>query len=412
MHIAVLAEPDSFHTRKWTSALLALGLKVTVFSFSEYQLPHVPCVQVKPRLSWRGKLSYFSYLSSGDRLREALLAHRIDIVNPIDVTPFGVWARRAGLHPIMAVAMGADILEYSPRDGEEVAPERLWSRSLSGKATWKERLQYPLKQWLFRREVFKALHAADMVSGDNRVLVDAMRQWFAVPAHKSYLNRWGVEPALFEMSEEQEQRIRQTYGLAPGQGLLLSPRGIKPIYQGDIILEAFAMLLRSGALGHTRVIMLSAGYAVPVAMDREAKALESAFPQFSLIREVIPREDMCLLWNFTDVFVSAPVYDGYSNALSEGRYIGAIPVVNDTPATREVMQDGLHGRVVQPFTPDNLALSIKEIWESLDQWKAHSARQNREWVEEEAMLSVNMQEFVHKAHILLEEFRAGAQKTL
>lgn len=401
----MLAQPDSFHTRKWTKALQDAGAKVTVFSMSPGKIEGVSCVQVRPRWAHKGELTYASFLGSGDRLRAALLEHGVELANPIDVTPYGVWARRARLSiPVLAIAMGADILEYPPKDAPgQVPPERLWSRGNSGPASWAERVRYPVKQWLFRREVAKALARADFVTADNRVLVEAMRNWFGVAEERSVLNRWGVEPELFDLTAEETAQTREHFGIREGQRLLLSPRGIKPVYQGDVILEAFGSLLTSGVLGNARVIMLSAGYAVPPDLDRQARALEAAFPQFSLIRTAIPREEMCRLWTLTDVFVSAPVYDGYSNALSEGRYVGAIPVVNDTPATREVMTDGEHGRVVIPFEAEELAAVIHEIWTDLPAWKARCAPANRAWVAGEAMLEVNIRRFLDLAGSLLKK---------
>ncbi len=403
MHIGVLAQPDSFHTRKWTKALQDAGAKVTLFSMSPGKIEGVPCVQVRPRWTRGGELTYASFLGTGDRLRAAMQEHNVDIANPIDVTPYGVWTRRANLLiPVLAIAMGADILEYPPK-GEpgQVPPERLWSRGKIGPATWLEQARYPLKQWLFRREVAKVLERAEFITGDNWVLVEAMRNWFGVPEERSALNRWGVEPELFDLTDAEIAATRERFGVKDGQRLLLSPRGVKPVYQGDVILDAFEVLLKNGSLGDARVIMLSAGYAVPSDLDQQARALEAAFPQFSLIRTAIPREEMCRLWTLADVFVSAPVYDGYSNALSEGRYIGAIPVVNDTPATREVMKDGEHGRVVVPFKAEPLAAAISEIWTDLPAWKATCAPVNRAWVVKEAMLSVNIRSFLNLAEDLL-----------
>lgn len=412
MHFAVLAEPDSFHTQKWTQALLNAGQQVTVFSFSRKTVPEVSCIRVTPRFTFRGNITYFSYLGSGKRLRKALLAHKVDIVNPINITPYGVWARKAKLGPILSVAMGSDILEYPPKDEVQIATERLWMRTQGGQLGWLEKLQMPIKKWLFRREVRKALAASDFVTGDNMVLVDAVRNWFHVAPEKSSLNRWGIEPELFEMSQAEEERIRKTYHIPRGQALLTSPRGIKAIYQGDIILEAIDRLLRAGKLAHTRILMLSAGYAVPDEIEKKAAQLERDFPQFSLIRNSIPREDMCLLWNLTDAFVSAPVYDGYSNALSEGRYIGAVPIVNDTPATREVMKDGIHGKVVIPFTPEQLADSVEEVMENVAKWQGRVEFVNREWVEKEATLSVNIRAFIQQAKELLENPAGRGKKSL
>ena len=97
MHIGVVAPPESFHTQKWVSGLLAAGADVTTFSFTPGQIPGVNAVQIPPRFTRKGELTYLSYLAGGPALRQALKTHQIDVVNPLNVTPFGVWAYLSGV---------------------------------------------------------------------------------------------------------------------------------------------------------------------------------------------------------------------------------------------------------------------------------------------------------------------------
>ncbi|MFK7971256.1 MAG: glycosyltransferase, partial [Bacteroidia bacterium] len=253
MHIAVLCDPASFHTQKWAQALQRNGAEVTVFSFSKEKVEGVNCVQIKP---WGGRLSYAAFLRSGKTLRAALEAHKVDVLNPINITPYGVLAARSGFRPIAAVSMGADILEYPP--SRKAAPGVAWMQTnppgLFGKLTNRLRHRY------FRKLVKEALDAASFVTGDNLVLVHAVRDWFDIPEGKLQLNRWGAEPALFDVSEADKQSLREQFGIEEGQAVVLSPRGMKPIYQGELILEAYERLLNEGR--KEKFIMLSAGYAI------------------------------------------------------------------------------------------------------------------------------------------------------
>ncbi|MEL6134653.1 MAG: glycosyltransferase, partial [Bacteroidota bacterium] len=134
MHIGVLSDPDNFHTRKWVKGLLSQGAKVTVFSFFEGEIPGATCIRIPPQRTIQGKITYFSYLYSHEALSEALLAHKIDILNPINVTPYGVWGARTGFKPLVQIAMGADILEYPPSLDELSLPvHRLYSSNRTQK---------------------------------------------------------------------------------------------------------------------------------------------------------------------------------------------------------------------------------------------------------------------------------------
>jgi len=116
---------------------------------------------------------------------------------------------------------------------------------------------------------------------------------------------------------------------------------------------------------------------------------------------VIPREQACHLWNLTDVFISAPVYDGYSNALSEGRFAGAIPVANNIPATQELLVHQENAWITDPFIPENLATDLAIILKDLPAWKQQFATKNRAWILENAHLKSNMKAFVEACENLL-----------
>lgn len=397
MRIAILASPTNFHTQKWAQGLLRAGAKVYVFSFESGKIPGTTCVQLTPSFTFRGNFTYLSYIYGGYQLRQALVAHQIDLLNPINITPFGVWGKQSGFRPMVSLAMGADILEYPPRLGDRDIPlDRIYDShrlTLPGKANqW----LYSLKWRYFRRHIHAALHHSDYVLGDNLQLTQAVANWFDMPPERVQLNRWGIEPALFQSSTDLIHRLRQRYGLREGEALILSPRGLKPVYQGDVILQGFAQLLAQG-FTHAKLMVLSAGYGVPASLDQQASALMDQYPTFIYEPDLITREEMAALWTLTDAFVVAPVYDGYSNALSEGRYIGAVPFVNDIPAHQEIMQPETHGIFVHPFSAAHLATAIRTYWSEHSERHVSMAQANRRWIMENALFEANMKAFVSLA---------------
>ncbi len=399
MHIGVIAPPESFHTQKWVAGLCAAGADVTTFSFTPGQVPGVNAVQVMPRFTHKGELTYLSYLTGGKRLKSALEAHQVDIVNPLNVTPFGVWALQSGVRPLVNVAMGADILEYPPERSMAIADSRRWEsqgesssrlQKLTGQAKWHG----------FRFWVNKALHASDLITGDNLQLVHAVRDWFGVPAERVKLNRWGIEPELFGSSIEVQAQLREMLELKPGQPLVLSPRGVKPVYQADIILEAFETLLKEGKTD-AKLVVLSTGYQSAPGLHEQASRLHKAYADFHYQTELIPREWMSQLWLMTDAFVNIPAYDGFSNALNEGRYASAIPILNDIPAHREIAEEGSHALYVKPLTSEKLAQKISEALVALPELRPRIATANRSWVETHAMFAHNMAHLVTRMENLL-----------
>ncbi len=404
MHLGLLSDPNHFHTRKWAKGLLNAGHKLTVFSFFEGQIPGATCVKISPPFTYKGRITYFSYFFAHQALLKALKKVDLDFLISIHVTPYGVWAARTGFRPLVHIAMGADILEYPPRLSQlDIPRERLYSsNSLHIPPPFHSTL-WPMKWNIFRRNVAMALRKADFVLGDNRLLVDALHRWFQVPMNKIQLNRWGIERDLFEIEEKALSRLRSRWKIKAGRKVVLAPRGLKPVYQGDLILKAFEKILFQGE-NHLHFVMLSAGYQAPEEVDIRARKLDDHYDNFTYVQSLIPREEMGAVWSLTDAFVIAPVYDGYSNALSEGLYVGAIPFLSDIPAHREVIEEGVKARLLSPFSVGGLADELEQFKEEEGKWKAECSAHNREWIEKHAMLDNNIERFVEA----LEKIKMGS----
>ncbi|MCI4667871.1 MAG: glycosyltransferase [Bacteroidia bacterium] len=394
MHIAVLSDPNHFHTQKWVRGLLNAGMQVSVFSFFEGKIEGAECVRIQPKFLLNGKITYFSYLGAAGALRKELVDRKVDVLNPVNVTPYGVWGERSGFKPLVHMAMGADILEYPPRLSDlSISAERLYDSNSLGIPSTIQRILFPVKWQIFRQNVARALKSAALSVGDNIQLVEAMRDWFNIPENHLRLNRWGIEEEFFAIEQEELESMRTELGIRKDARLLLSPRGLKPVYQGDIILKAFGNLLEKG-VDSIHFVVLSAGYAAPNEVQGLAEKLDHTYENFTFVKDLIPREKMGALWKLTDAFVIAPVYDGYSNALNEGRYVGSVPILNDIPAHREMMMHNENCWMVSDFSEASLEKAIEDVFSDFDKLKTRFAISNLEWVEREAMFPRNIELFL------------------
>ncbi|MEM9987633.1 MAG: glycosyltransferase, partial [Bacteroidota bacterium] len=301
--------------------------------------------------------------------------------------------------PLACVAMGADVLEYPPHISQAVAADRRWESA--GSLGPRQRLIQQMKWHFFRHQVRRTLRASQLVTGDNLELVRAVRDWFHIHPDRLQLNRWGIEPELFQADLTLQEKLRQQMKLDPGQRMILSPRGLKPVYQADVVLGGFQRLLEAGD-SQTKLVVMGTGYQTPPHLDQWAHELHQKYPNFHYQRDLLPREWMPQLWQITDAFVNLPAYDGFSNALNEGRYAGAVPIVNDIPAHREVCEDGIHAYYLDEATADGLASYLQGLIPRLDSAKALLAAQNQQWVKAQAVLLPNMKKMREWMQDLLE----------
>jgi hypothetical protein len=258
----------------------------------------------------------------------------VQILHPLHLTPFGSWGLLAatGL-PIVAAAMGADVLDYPPNPAQ--APfwqGRQWESEGNTRAPGK--LPGLLRWAWYRRQVRQVVQRSHLLTADNQTLCNALKEWFRSQADQVQLLRWGVDVEQAHPQPTVQQALLQRLGIPETQPFFLSVRGLKPIYQPDYIRALAAAYYRAG--GGWPIVILKGPYDVPTAELEAHRALLQSFPNLRLVEATLaPGEVQQLMWSATAV-LNVPVYDGYSAALAEARYAGCIPVVNRIAAHTEL----------------------------------------------------------------------------
>lgn len=395
VRIGILSQATNFHCQKWAIALQKAGFEVVVFSLENAQIPNVKVIPL-----YNGRYNYFTFWKTRKLLKKAILQEKIDILNPMHLTPFGTWARWAntGL-PIIAQAMGADVLEYAPEHEPvyNLIQQRGWVKTNESP---KRNAIQELKHRYFTKQVQKFCNIADYLIPDNEWIAYGLENWFGVPQKKYHVAYWGIEPEKFDLvSEQDKEYINHLLQLKSYQKVVLSPRGIKPIYQADIIFDAFREL--SSLWGdRVKFVMLGASYGGnPQFIDKiqDYAKQNSNFIYLSYL----PVSRMPALWKLTDVFVSAPIYDGYSAALAEGRYAGAIPIVNHTPATENLIFNGKNGFILRSFNVKKLASVLNATLQNIHELKPKFAEYNQKWTLENGLFIHTVTKFEQTAKKLL-----------
>lgn len=384
MKIAILSQPSNFHCQKWARALQKQGNEVLICSLENHSLPDVEtvCLQ-KNKPTW----TYSDFWFSGQKLREVLKQEQVDIVHPLHLTPYGTWARWAGVRPCIAAAMGADVFEYLPYNAIPALFYRNWSEQMPQKNSLFKKINKAVKKKYFTYQVQKVLQFSDFITADNQALIDALVNYFHVPENKLRLQRWGIEEELFQNIDPQAQCLFfQEHQLSLEKPIVLSPRGLMPIYQGDIILQALEKLLSLKVSKEWQFVVLSAGYPIPNPLLKYIHTLESKYSHLRVIKKQISREQTVYLWKQTKAFISAPIYDGYSAAVAEGRYVGAIPILNNIPANREVVRNGENGIIIDNFKPETLFQTLHEVLQNFSAYYEKFGVINKTWMQSHGLL--------------------------
>lgn len=304
LSIAFIADPNSVHVQRWVEQFVRRGHRITLLvpRGTEVKLDYSPDVAVeryRPHTDWRP--SQLGLVGTGLSVRRAVRRVRPDVLHVHHLTINGLRAWMSGFHPYVVTVWGNDVL-IDPRRSRR---SRLLARL--------------------------SLHAADLVTGISRHVVDAAVEFGARPERSRVLH-FGIDVDRFSPGPAPDE-LRRRLGLENCR-VIFSPRIIEPLYRHDVVLEALASLPEDVHLLMTR-------YA---AMPSEVAAVERLIAERGLGGRVhlvpgIPYAEMPDYCRLADVVVSVPESDAGPVTLVEALAVGRPVVVSDLPPVREWMAE-------------------------------------------------------------------------
>ncbi|MGR6086929.1 MAG: glycosyltransferase family 4 protein [Arcticibacter sp.] len=98
---------------------------------------------------------------------------------------------------------------------------------------------------------------------------------------------------------------------------------------------------------------------------------------------------LCEVLQYSHIYVSAPLTEGFSSSLMESMACGCLPVVSDLPANRALIQHGTNGYLFIPMDSASLVKSLVQAIEYFPQMSL-AVDSNRRFVEAQANVKTNM----------------------
>lgn len=222
-------------------------------------------------------------------------------------------------------------------------------------------LYYPADRWLLRRfprviavsEEIRQTLIGSGTSPDRVVTV---------------LN--GIDPARFAHTPGRGAGVRRELGLSDSSILIGSVGRLEPQKRYDLLIEAFATIQHR--FPSARLIIAGDG------SQREALAsLISArglAPRCTLAGH---RQDIVELLHAMDLFVQSSDYEGTPNVVLEAMAVQRPVVATTAGGTAQLIEDGVHGRLVPPGRPDLLAAAVCQALDdrpSMNRWAIAARR--------------------------------------
>ena len=303
LRVLVLGWPNSTHVSSWAEAVRRAGHEVHVAGRDAPQLPPSEGASV---LAWEGPPLVRSL-----RLSRAVgaLARELepDLVHAHWLPEFGWIAAREGLRPLVVSAWGSDVFGV---------------------------------RGLGRRRSRHALAGAQLVLADSADLAQATSE-LGGGIHVEVI-RWGLD--LQRFSPGDASTARASLGVPADGPLVVSVRGVDPLYNPELVVEAFARLRRRRP--DARLLLKNPDATAAPAAER-----------VTIIGNV-PAEQMPDVYRAADAVVSLASSDSSPRSVWEALACARPVVVSDLPWAREELEHGRDALVV-PLDADEVAAAIE-----------------------------------------------------
>jgi glycosyltransferase involved in cell wall biosynthesis len=219
--------------------------------------------------------------------------------------PFATLAMLAGARPLVAQAWGSDVY-------------------LAGRR--------------HRIEMRVTLRQSAIAMADSAHLLERLKH-FGPRSMRTMLVNWGVDLEAFRVPTDAERAaLKAELGLGPGP-VILSPRGLKDIYNPDVVVGAFARVRE--AVPDAQLVLKHGG------VDELLKAAWRDAPGVQVVGHVAA-DRMVDLFRAAEVTVSIPRSDSSPRSVWEGMAAGSATVLSDLPWAHELIEDGRHALLVTP----------------------------------------------------------------
>lgn len=300
MIIALLAQAESAHTRRWGLALAARGHTVRVFSNSQVGVaPPGMAVEFLPGAS---PAAYFSNIF---RIRRLLKSFAPEIVHAHFATGYGLWGSCQTVAPLIVSVWGTDIEDALARR-RTVAPI-----------------------------VHRVLKKARLITVPSRFLLERTAEFEPSIRGKLRLIPFGVNMADIPAGNAHDPS-------GPTVRLIFA-KSYLPHYAPDLVLEAFAAALKE--YPYLSLTMLGGG---PLRRRLEAQAAALGIADMVAFHDRVNPEESLRRIMESDIMVMPSRRESFGVAAVEAAACGLPVIATKVGGIPEVVEDGVSGILVPP----------------------------------------------------------------
>lgn len=351
MRILYISDSNSTNTRVWVNWFANQGHKVCLISdtLSQTDWPGMKIYNLPAKFNVR----IIRFLIWEIWTRQILNIWQPDILHAHRVSSAGWLGAFSNFHPLVVTPWGSDLLIH------------------------------PNRSIIARKLAKIVLQKADLITLNSKTLLKQAIRYGADPTHSHQIS-WGVDLKIFH--PEKTNKLREELGIGDAP-VVLSPRGVKPIYNQDIIIESIPLVLSK----FPKVIYLMQNY--NIVSNYKAQLLKR-INELGISNSIrwLPFQASNRYVDFfrmSNVVISVPSSDSIPTTVLEALACGSPVIVSDLPSLREIITHEVNGLIVPAKSIQTLAQATIELLNNPQMRDAFS-QYNNKWALTHANREIEM----------------------
>ncbi|MGC9469402.1 MAG: glycosyltransferase family 4 protein [Anaerolineae bacterium] len=309
MRLCYIADANSIHTKRWIEPFTRGGHEIRLVSYRP-NTANWQGLEALVDLTTLGNVPKLRFLHWGIWLRRYVREQQPDILHAHQIQGAGWLGALAGYHPFVVSAWGSDVL---------IEPH-------------KSRFRRYLVDYVLRR--------ADCVTAPSGILYNALLD-LDVPKDRLELIPWGINTDVFSPEPKDDLVTRRQLKIDADAWVVLSPRGISPVYNHHIVIEAMETVAKHISNLCLVMIRYNVDASYQHKIEKQIAAADLTEKVLWIQAQSSPTE-MARLYRMADVAISIPASEGYGFSVYEALACGSPTVISDLPLFQEDLRDGVH----------------------------------------------------------------------
>ncbi|MBK6445831.1 MAG: glycosyltransferase [Bacteroidetes bacterium] len=324
--ILLLSDINSAHTQKWAGAVAKAGFETGIFSLSAPVSDWYTQLGIQLLASDGFEKKHFYspdilkaiYFFFAGKVKKVIQDFNPDFVHAHYLSSYGTLGRLSRFHPLIVSAWGSDLQDF------------------------------PQRSFLHRNLIRRNLECADIRIASSSILAKEIEQNFHLSAQ---IIPFGIDTNRFRPLPEERKRFKEEIVIG-------TIKSLEPVYAPEILLRAFAKLVKENTSHSLRLFLVGDGSLEPML---RRLVLELNISEQVTFEGKVNYSEVHRFHNQMDIFVNISLRESFGVAVLEASACGKPVVLSTAEGLREVFVQDQTGLAVGIGSIDETAAALSML---------------------------------------------------